>query len=145
MATKALYRRTLQGWAPADPEAEAFTKGFKVGALSWLEGSKPRNPGHHRKFFAMLKIICDNQEHYKSVEELRAACLVAIGHALFVQTKAGLVGIPKSISFAKMDQTEFERTVYDPAIAWVATEVIPGLERRGLDEAVEAELREFAG
>lgn len=144
MATKALYRRTLNGWAPADPEAEAFTRGFKIGAFARLEGSRPRNVQHHRKFFAMLNIIWQNQEYYKSVDELRAALCVAIGHAEFVKTPHGMVGIPKSISFAHMDQTAFN-DFYGRAVDWVLSAVIPGLSRRGLDEAVEAELREFAG
>lgn len=142
MATKALYRRTLQGWVPADPEAEAFMRGFKVGGFARLEGSKPRNVQHHRKFFAMMGIIFENQEHYKSIDELRAALCVAIGHADFVKTPHGIVGIPRSISFASMDQTAFN-DFYERAIAWVLEAVIPGLERKGLDEAVAAELARF--
>jgi hypothetical protein len=144
MATKALYRRALTGWVPADPEAEAFTKGFKVGAHVWLEGSRPVNWKFRKKFFAMLQIVYNNQDHYESFNRLRAACLVAIGHADFFECSAGMVGVPRSIAWARCTDDEFDG-IYNRAVDWVLAKVIPGLERQGLDEAVEAELREFAG
>ena len=127
---------------PIDDEGRECLQKIGIGDIVRVDITRPRNIDHHRKFFAMLQIILHNQEHYQSIDELRASCCVAIGHAEFIQTKHGLVGIPKSISFAKMDQDEFNG-FYEKAVGWVLQDVLPGLARGDLDEAVADELIRF--
>lgn len=121
---------------------EAMTK-IKEGAVVQVEVKKPRNVYFHRKFFAMLNLIFQNQDAYKSVDALLAVCKLGIGHVDVIQTRQGEVRLPKSISFAAMDNTEFS-DFYDRAVNWMLEEVIPGLRRQDLDEEIEQQLMEFA-
>ncbi len=105
--------------------------------------SRPRNYKFHCKFFVMLGIILANQEAYTSQEDLLDTCKLRIGHVRIVQTLQGEERFPKSISWAKMDETEFSQ-FYGRAVDWMLREVIPGLKRKHLDAEVEAELIGFA-
>jgi hypothetical protein len=140
---KMTFIKHLGSLRPADPNAEAFLAHTRVGQYVLVEAHRPRNPDHHRKFFAMLNIVLQNQEHYQSIDDLLDVCKLRTGHVKTIATKIGEVQIPKSISFASMDQTEFE-AFYTRAVDWVCTEVVPGLERRDLDEEVANQLRKFA-
>lgn len=104
---------------------------------------RARNPQHHRKLFAMFNIVLQNQDYYKDVEQLLAACKLAIGHCDLIKTKHGMVGLPKSIAFHALDQIAFN-DFYDRAVQWVVSEVIPGLSAGDLNAEVESELKRFA-
>lgn len=114
----------------------------KHGRTVKVSVSEPRNLGHHRKFFAMLQIILDNQEHYKSKDELLGVCKLRIGHVVTVQTKHGVERWPATINWAQMDQAAFD-DFYSRAVAWVAEEVIPGLSLDMLNAEVAETLRSF--
>ena len=139
-----LVAKHLSSLRPADAIAEAAIHGLKQGEIVTVELVRPRNIQHHRKFFAMLQTILENQEYYKSVEDLLDVCKLRIGHCRTITTARGDVKIPKSISFASMDQVAFD-AFYNRACEWVLSEVIPGLQRQHLDEEVEANLRAFGG
>ena len=139
---KQTYVHALGSFVPVSDAARDFLRKTKVGDIVELHGSKPRNLKHHRKFFELLKIILANQDFYKSMDELLAVCKLAIGHVEIVRTKYGDVRIPKSISFASMDQSAFD-AFYDRAIDWACTDVIQGLARKDLANAVEREIMSF--
>ena len=134
--------KKLKALYPADEAGEAVLRTLAQGELVTLELKRPRNLAFHRKFFAMLQIILQNQDHYKSVDDLLDVCKLRIGHSRKIQTTHGIVEVPASISFSALDDTGFQ-DFYDRACQWVITEVIPGLKRHDLDEAVEVELLEF--
>lgn len=139
-----LMRRTLAGLAPANDRAVETLKRIKVGAVVTIKRPKqPRNVRFHNKLFAMLQIILENQEHYKSIDDLLAVCKLRVGHVHVIQTARGIERLPKSISFAAMDADEFA-DFYSRAVDWVTSEVIPGLSRADLNAEVEGALLEFA-
>jgi hypothetical protein len=115
---------------------------FGLGEIISVEVKRPRNLMFHRKFFAMLHIILQNQEYYKSIDDLVDVCKLRTGHCRTIATKEGDVQVPSSISFAAMDDTNFA-DFYDRACNWVVTEVIPGLQRHHLDAEVEESLQNF--
>ena len=133
---RAIFTKGLTGLWPADDAAAAFMDRLKRGELVAVNVTRPRNLAHHRKFWKLMEIVAHNQGHYKSAEEVCAAFKVAVGHADFLQTKHGLVGIPRSINFASMDQTEFD-AFYSKAVEYLTTEVIPGLNKDVLRAEVE--------
>lgn len=110
----------------------------KFGDIVLLEARRPRNAAHHAKFFAMLGMILQNQEHYKDVEEILDVFKFAIGHTKKIKTARGIIEVPLSISFAAMDQDQFN-VFYDKAIDFMCAEVIPGLQK----EDLRKELLEF--
>jgi hypothetical protein len=69
---------------------------------------KKRNIKFHRKFFALINMVYQNQERYNNYDELREHLTIASGYFNLsydldgVETKKA-----KSISFSKMDETEF--------------------------------------
>ena len=137
-----LVAKKLRGLYPVDESGEAVLHKIGQGEIVAIELKRERNIQHHRKFFAMLNIILENQDTYKSLDDLLAVCKIRIGHCRTVQTKSGEVKLPESISFAAMDQSQFE-AFYDRAIAWVVTEVVPGLDRQALDDEVRVALLGF--
>jgi len=137
-----LYVKSLSGFIPDSEAARTFHRRVKVGSTIELKGSASRNIQHHKKFFAMLKIIFENQEHYASMDVLLGVCKLAVGHCDVIETPRGTVRLPKSISFSALSQSQFE-DFYDRAVQWATTDVIAGLSKQHLDEAVEQELLRF--
>ena len=136
--------KRLRGLYPTDEQGEAVLRNIGQGEIVSIEVKRPRNLAFHRKFFALLQLILENQSHYKSVDDLLDVCKIRTGHCKTVATRDGDLKIPLSISFAKMDDAEFA-DFYERAVAWVVEEVIPGLDRGHLDEEVRAALLEFGG
>lgn len=67
---------------------------------------QPRNVRHHRLFFALCKRIADGIG--SDPNNVRDVLTIAAGHYSLVKTKRhGDLKLPKSISFASMDQTQF--------------------------------------
>ena len=139
---KFLVVKKLKALYPIDDVGEAAMRNLAQGEIISVEVKRPRNVQFHRKFFAMLSIILENQDYYKSIDDLLCVCKIRVGHCHAIETKLGQVLIPDSISFASMDDVAFA-AFYERACAWVATEVVPGLKRADLDQEVEAQLLEF--
>jgi hypothetical protein len=139
---KELMVKKLGALYPADEKAEVLLRRLKLGEVVTVEIHQPRNIHFHRKLMAMLRIIFDNQETYKSVDDLLELCKLRTGHCHTVETKYGEVKITDSISFASMDNVEFA-DFYDRACNWVVIEVIPGLDLNDLNEEVRNQLQEF--
>lgn len=84
-------------------------KKIKVGEPYEYEYKNVRNPGHHRKYFAMLNMVFQNQELYNNIDHLRSDLTIEAG---YYDLRANIHGEeikePKSISFASMDQSQFD-------------------------------------
>jgi len=94
---------------PRDPWDEDQLAGICEGAVLKVQWTKPRNIQHHRWFFAALNLLHHNQDHYATLEDLRAAVLIRLGHYTEIKLTDGRLAVrAKSISFAKMDQTAFD-------------------------------------
>ena len=91
-----------------DSDYEKLKK-IKAGNMVMCRITQPRNIGFHRKFFALIKMIYQNQEHYKNSDDLRADLIVSAG---FYEKRTTFFGEeilkPKSISFSSMKQEEFD-------------------------------------
>ena len=139
---KYLAVKKFKALHPIDAEGEAVLRNIGQGEIISIEIKRPRNVLFHRKLFALLSIILENQEFYASIEDLLDVAKIRAGHVRVIETKLGQVLVPKSISFASMDDIQFQ-AFYDKVMVWVCTEVIPGLSRHDLDEEVRQQLLEF--
>jgi hypothetical protein len=96
-----------------DLDAEDFEK-IKAGTPVFCELKQPRNSRFHAKFFVLVNLLFKNQERYSDKEELREDLTIASGH---YKVRYDLDGVEtrkaKSISFANMDNTEFEAVYND--------------------------------
>jgi hypothetical protein len=125
---------------PCDETGELALKRVGQGKIVTCNIKQPRNPQHHRLFFALMSKVFQNQEYFKTIEQMVTALKIALGHTDTIKTRRGEFVIPKSISFANMDQPAFD-DFYNRAVDFVLAEVIPGLGRAEL----EAEIREMVG
>lgn len=112
MADRALFQRTFDGFRPASEAGQDFFAACKFGEIVELKPTKVRNGKYHRLFFAMLKLISDNSEpHISPKAALHFAKLVTGTGDVVTDSKGDTHFIPGSISFAKMDQADFEAFV----------------------------------
>lgn len=133
---RGLFFRKMGALRPADEAGEAILSKCREDELVTVDVKRGRNLAHHRKFWKLMQIVYENQTHYKNPEEVCAAFKVAAGHCEYVQAKGQLVALPRSISFGKMDQSAFE-AFYEKAVAYLCTEVIPGMDSDALKREVE--------
>jgi len=131
-----VFRKTLSGLKPADESAEEALRKIAINSVVAIKLKRPRNLGHHRKFFALLKIVFENQELYKSEQALLAAIKIATGHCVPLVLADGTKAfVPSSISFASMDQAEFE-AFWEKVVSLVCTKIIPNLRREDLEAEI---------
>ena len=97
---------------------------------------RPRNIKFHRKFFALLNMGFSNQEKYACFEDYRAVFIMKTGNYKVIETDKGVVYLPKSISFAAMDELEFAE-LYSKLIDVLIKEL------KMDQEAIEKELTSF--
>jgi len=109
---KHIYRRTYEGFVPANDESAAFFGKVKLGQFVTLDGKQARNLKFHRLFFAMLRLISDNSNpHISEAAALHFAKLAAgIGDTV-TDSRGEAHFVPGSISFARLDQAGFDAFV----------------------------------
>ena len=82
---------------------------LEPGEFAVIEFVIPRSGPYHRRHFAILNAIFDAQERFDDLDRMRDWLSIGAGHVDWVPgAKGGIVPLPKSISFAKADQAEFE-------------------------------------
>lgn len=104
------FKHTLAGFVPMSKAAREFHASTKLGAVVDMRARRPRNPGHHRKMFALLNIVADNCEQFTGPDDVLLAVKAALGHGRWLAVKGASKEIfaPDSIDFASMSQAEFE-------------------------------------
>lgn len=121
---------------PAYNSGYEKAKRIKEGTEVLANIRKPRNIKFHRKFFALLNMGFKNQERYTEFEDYRAVMSMKAGFYKTIETDKGVVYLPKSISFSKMDELEFEE-LYSKMIDVLIREL------KITEETIEQELMNF--
>ena len=110
-------------------DEEVFEK-LRVGSMYKVDIRKARNPDFHRKAFALIKLIFESQEKYRTIEDLLIELKLRVGwYHEHIRSNGELIYVPKSISFADMDDLHFAQ-FYD-AVIDIA------IQDYGLKDAVE--------
>lgn len=113
--------RDLLGWGPND---QAYLHRLGAGECLECDTHKARNPAHHRKFFALLQAAYGAQDKHKNLTSLLVELKVRAGwYDEHITADGKLVYVPKSISWARMDQETFDK-FYGEAITALA-EMVP--------------------
>ena len=72
--TNRFFRKVTEGWGdclvPIDDDTNEWLGKKKEGAQFRADMKASRNPGHHRKAFALFKIVADNHPTYETVDEV---------------------------------------------------------------------------
>jgi len=106
---KILVIKTQTGLKPCyDSDFENYAK-IPIGEEFEIEYTKKRNLQFHRKYFALLKLAFENQSDYRLMEDLRRDLIITSGRYDEVINKitGEVYKVANSISFAKMDNVEF--------------------------------------
>lgn len=132
---------------PADPQAVEFLAKLRIGAGVTVDIKRQRNPGHHRKFFALLNLAFDawepvdkmyrGEQVRKNFEQFRNDLTVLAGHYETAITLKGETRLTaKSISFGSMGQEEFD-SLYSSVIDVVLARILTKYTRDDLDLVIE--------
>jgi len=138
VSVKVYMKKQLNGaLTPDDEYATELLRGIKTGSVVHVDISKPRNIQFLRKYFALLGIAFENQERYTDFESFREEVIIASG---FYTKHAHLDGTEskhaKSISFARMDDLEFNQ-LYQRTIDAIITNFLPGTDPNVLASAAD--------
>ena len=112
---KILVINTPHGLVPYGDDDYEEKKKLKDGAIYSVEIKVARNLDFHRKYFAMVSYAWDflNEAEtatFRTKENFRKYLEISAGHCevIYHPRLQEFVEIPKSISFAKMDNAEFD-------------------------------------
>lgn len=118
-------------------------KKLKRGDRVLCRITKPRNYEFHKKFFALVRLTYENlPEHLHSMlrirseEDMLTSIKLELGYADKLWYSGKQIAVPKSISFAAMDQAEFER-FFARAVDLVLTLYLRGTDRKELLNEVD--------
>lgn len=150
MAVEILLTRSLTGLLPADDDAREKLKAWKLGQPMKCEVRIARDSSRMRYYWGLVDIILQNiDETFASKEEVSDSIKLGIGHVEQVQFYDGkewhITRTPKSISFAKLSEPEFQDFIkraegYACAVLSVTSDQLadaltdylaPGLRRTG--------------
>ena len=143
----------MQGVSPTDDSAwKVFwgkLKNINVGEMLKISFSTPRNQKFHKKYFALLNLGYEHwtparkHKKYKGVpveknfDVFRDDIQIMAGfYTLSFGVDGAMKTVPKSISFANMEQDEFER-VYDAVVNVILKNVLSNYTRADLDNVIE--------
>lgn len=102
--------KTLSGqFNPAFDSDYDNLKKVPVNEIIKVEYKKTRNLRFHRKFFALINLVFQNQSVYSNIDHFRKHLTIASGFydtTICLETGAE-VKEAKSIKFSKMDEIEF--------------------------------------
>lgn len=141
MAFDVLLIREGYKLGAADPISAEAIAGIKAHETVTASIRRPRNGKHHRKLFALLKVVFDNQSTFATTEQLLDALKMATGYFDICKTVDGMpYARTKSISFASMCQSEFEE-FYNKVVDVIVTKVLPNTDKDDL----EAQVMEIIG
>jgi hypothetical protein len=101
-------RNTLTGLVPLYPSDQDEKRKLKLGADYKCEITNPRNLGFHKKFMALINVGCENSKLNMPFDTYRRYMTIKAGFFKAYQTDKGVYYEPMSISFASMEQDEFE-------------------------------------
>jgi len=123
---------------PTTELSEKRVSRLTIGEDVRAEMKHGREVWRHKKFFALLWLVFNNQDKYKIFEDFLVEIKIKTGHYQeHISLERGIVYIPKSISFAKCDETTFIE-IYDKALD-VCLEFV-NMNKFDLDAKVNEEL-----
>lgn len=138
--------KTPTGLAPSDAISADWFNKVPLGKPVNAKVTQPRNGKFHRKFFSMLNVAYANHDWpdiesqfgpvRTSFEMFRDYVTVKAGHYEADLTPQGQIRArAKSISFAKMDEDEFER-LYSDVLDVILNEFLTNWTSGDMDHAV---------
>lgn len=153
MATEIFFRKLYDKLVPVDEYQLELMESLRMNGEYKAVLSQPRNGPYHRKFFAFLNQCYKNYEQpevyyqgervFKSQKKFREEIIIACGYWTIGLSKNNTpIREAESISFAKMDQIEFEK-LFSKAIDVILADYLPHYGKGDID-AMALEILRFA-
>jgi hypothetical protein len=132
---------------PHDEAAAAFIQKMKAGELTHADFKRVRNYKFHKKYFALLDFAFEQWEPsgelaYKGMpvaknkERFRKDLIILAGfYESTVNLRSEVRLEAKSISFAQMDEVEFEQ-LYNATVDVVLRRILTRYTRQDLDNVI---------
>lgn len=142
---KTVLIKTAKGLRGATPEDhDAFTKfkrkitTMKLGSWMRVDWSTPRNGPHHRKFMALVSLVTENSEVYRTKDEALVAIKLAAAYFdPHIDPRTGeVIPVVRSISYDAMEQEAFD-VFYSAAIDGILATILPQMDRDTADKLLE--------
>jgi len=128
--------KRLGALRPVDQASEEIMNGLPLGEPFKVKVSRPRNLNQHRKFYALLQVVFENQSIYPTIDALLAVIKITLGHCDIVKLPNGdMAPVVKSISFASMPQDDFNR-FYSQTVDLVLQHFLAGIEKTELEKEI---------
>lgn len=140
MSSAIFMERTVAGLKAVDDQGVDVLRRIKVGEVVQCEVNRPRNLAHHRKFWALVNVFWAAAGDWSSPYAVLIELKVRLGHVqkVVIRETGEIVSVPKSISFAQMNQDQFT-AFYDRAL-FELCKMGGGIEPEALREEVLREL-----
>lgn len=133
MASKVIMMRRGMTLVPTDSDSQETLRALGWDELVAVTIVRPRNIKHHRKFFKMIGEVFKAQHQYLEQDDMLDDIKIELGHCRRRVRPDGSVSfIPKSISFAQMDQTAFE-VFYNRFLDYCINVIIPGVNKEDFE------------
>ena len=124
MATDVRVKRVMDRLVPADKVSADELAELPANTILRCQITRPRNPRHHAKYWALISAIFPHQTAYATRNQLHEHLMTGE-----IEYEAD------SIAFDNLDQKGFEE-VYERIVQVVLTRVLPGVGKRDLDAQV---------
>ena len=134
MPANLIMRRVGDALTPVDLDGFEFINGLPIGKDVKVSVTQSRNIKLHRMYFGALQHLLKNQDLYSVLGDLNNDICIALGHYTMETYRGEKKPRAKSISFAKMDETDF-RQFFEGFVKLACTRIAPNLP--------ESELRAF--
>jgi hypothetical protein len=137
-----LLKRTLNGFVPADEASAEAARRFEIGQTYKGDVVKPRNLKTHRRYWALVDLIYQNSDQFKSKDQVHQYLKIRAGHSTTIISKSTgeLFHVADSISFDTLDDIQFYE-VYKRMLDVVVQDILPGVQV----DAVQYEIEKLCG
>lgn len=153
MSTELYLIKTVHGLSADDQFGADELARYKLGTRIRCKISKQRNPDFHRKFFALLnvgfrywvpgEISCKFGQPEKNFDQFRSDVVILAGYFdVAIRLDGSTRVTPKSISFGKMDQSEFEK-LYSAVIDVLLKSIFVNYTKEDVIEMATQEILNF--
>lgn len=106
---KLFARNTINGLIPLYPSDLDQKRKLKIGKDYEIDIKHPRNYEFHKKFYALINLAHDNTQLNMPFDAYRKYLIMKAGYFNVYETATGKFYDAMSISFASMNQIEFEQ------------------------------------
>ena len=129
-------RRHFDGLRPVDEDGRTAIRKLPLGEDVMVTWRRARNNKFHRKVFALLQLVFQNQDKYLTFKRFRAELQKELGYGeTYDQADGKEIFVPDSLSFAAMDEDTFQ-TFWDDLCNHVLAQWLPTVTREELEDEI---------